>query len=206
MTKEEALKKIEELKQFVLDSEKGIEIEMVDVVNKASHDFRMGKYPVTQEQWKTVMGNNPSHFKGDNLPVENVSWKDAQEFIAALNTLTGEEYRLPTEHEWLVCATIDGTLYSGSNTLGEVGWYDENSIGKTHPVGLKKPNSLGIYDMSGNVWEWVEDLYNTVKINRVIRGGSSFSGAVFCRPTDRFGYMPDCRFNYLGFRLAKTIK
>ena len=207
MTKEEALQKIKELETFIVNNGKSVpEIEMITVENLSTIPFTIGKYPVTQAQWIAVMGNNPSYFKGDTLPVESVNWMDAQEFIAALNTLTGEEYRLPTEHEWLICATIDGTLYSGSNNLDEVGWYGRNSNRMTHPVGFKKPNSLGIFDMSGNVWEWCEDLYKGNHSNRVLRGGSWYDGADYCRPALRNRNSPDYRYFNLGFRLAKTIK
>ena len=122
-------------------------------------DFYIGKYEVTQEQWRAVMGNNPSHFTGDeHLPVENVLFNEVQEFITILNSLTGKKYRLPTEAEWEYAARGGrnslGFMYSGSNTVGNVAWYSGNSNEKTHPVGTKTPNELGIYDMSGNVMEW----------------------------------------------------
>lgn len=182
------------------------EIEMVTVKNPSTVPFEIGKYPVTQKQWTIVMGNNPSYFKGDTLPVDSVSWDDTQKFIAALNTLTGEEYRLPTEHEWLICATIDGTRYSGSNNLNEVGWYTKNAKNSTQPVGLKKPNALGIFDMSGNVWEWMEDLYIANDKLRVARGGSYFNNPFYCRSSYRYWFHPGYRLSNLGFRLAKTIK
>ncbi len=117
-------------------------------------DFYIGKYPVTQAQWQAVMGNNPSIFKGENNPVESVSWDECQDFIKELNSKTGRKFRLPKSAEWKFAAcggnkTHDYT-YSGSNNLDEVGWHNSNSGQKTHPVGKKKPNELGIYDMSGN--------------------------------------------------------
>lgn len=184
-------------------------------------DFYMGKYEVTQAQWKAVMGSNPSYFKGDNLPVENVSWNDAQEFIRKLNQLTGKKYRLPTEAEWEYAARgglqSKGYKYSGSNSLGSVGWYTDNSGSKTHPVGGKAPNELGIYDMSGNVWEWCSDRwhgnYDGAPADgsswesgsssfRVHRGGGWSGYARFCRVSSRINSSPGSRSIILGFRLC----
>ena len=127
------------------------------------NDYYIGKYEVTQALWKAVMGNNPSEFKGDNLPVEQVSWKDCQKFLSKLNRITGKMFRLPTEAEWEYAARggnkSRGYQYSGSNNLLDVAWYDDNSGRKTHAVGTKQPNELGIYDMSGNVCEWCQDWY-----------------------------------------------
>lgn len=126
-------------------------------------DFYICNIEVTQKLWKTVMGNNPSKWRGDMLPVENVSWNDCQEFIIRLNQITGRNFRLPTEAEWEYAARggnrSRGYKYSGSNIIEEVGWYDDNSRNRSHPVGRKKPNELEIYDMTGNVWEWCEDWY-----------------------------------------------
>ena len=182
-------------------------------------DFYIGKYEVTQAQWKAVMGSNPSYFKGDNLPVENVSWNDIQEFIKKLNAQTGKKYRLPTEAEWEYAARggnqSKGYKYSGSNNVGDVAWYTDNSNSKTHPVGQKTPNELGIYDMSGNVWEWCQDWYGSYSSSsqtnptgpssgsqRVLRGGSWCSSVRCCRVTFRSDDYPDRRSSAYGFRLA----
>ncbi len=125
--------------------------------------YYIGKTEVTQALWQAVMGSNPSNFKGADLPVECVSWNDCQEFIKKLNRLTGRNFRLPTEAEWeFACRggnNSRGYKYSGSNDIDNVAWYDGNSGDQTHPVGTKAPNELGIYDMSGNVWEWCSDWY-----------------------------------------------
>ena len=182
-------------------------------------DFRIGKYPVTQKLWKAVTGNNPSHFKGNDLPVENVFWDDCQAFIKKLNDLTGQQYRLPTEAEWDYAARggrlSKGYKYAGSNNMDEAGWYNGNSNGKTHPVGQKKPNELGLYDMSGNVWEWCSDRYGRYKAGavrnplgpdsggiRVYRGGSWNGYARYSRAATRGNSAPTARRNLLGFRLA----
>ncbi len=184
--------------------------------------FYIGKYEVTQAQWEAIMGGNPSYFKGDNLPVENVSWNDIQEFIQKLNQKTGERYRLPTEAEWEYAARggnkSRGYKYSGSNDVGTVAWYYENSGRKTHPVGQKQPNELGIYDMSGNVQEWCQDWYNysgyssdpqTIPTGpssgsaRVIRGGSWSVDAKYTRVSCRGYWRPLNKDRYYGFRLVR---
>ncbi len=182
--------------------------------------FYLCKYEVTQALWRAVMGNNPSNFKGNNLPVEKVSWDDCQTFITRLNNLTGKNFRLPTEAEWEYAARggnrSRGYKYSGSNVLSDVAWYDDNSGGKTHPVGSKSPNELGLYDMSGNVFEWCSDWYGTYSSSsqtnpagssggsrRVNRGGSWFiSVTLICRSSYRGNNTPDSRSNGLGLRLA----
>ena len=182
-------------------------------------DFYIGKYEVTQAQWKAVMGSNPSSFKGDNLPVERVSWNDVQEFIRKLNALTGKTFRLPTEAEWEYAARggnkSQGYKYAGSNNIETVAWYYGNSGSKTHPVGGKAPNELGLYDMSGNVFEWCSDWYGSYSSGsltnpqgpssgsfRVLRGGSWDYRSRFCRVSDRYYYIPDGGSNYYGFRLV----
>ena len=185
-------------------------------------DFYIGKYEVTQKQWRAVMGSDPPElrFKGcDNCPVERVSWNDIQEFIKKLNQKTGKNYRLPTEAEWEYAARggiqSKGYKYAGSNNIGEVAWYDGNSSSKTHPVGGKKANELGLYDMSGNVWEWCSDWYGSYSSgsqrnpqgpssgsSRVLRGGcwDGYSGD--CRVAYRGSGNPGFRHSNSGFRLA----
>lgn len=172
--------------------------------------FYIGKTEVTQALWKAVMGSNPSYWKGDNLPVECVSWDDSQEFIRKLNALTGQHFRLPTEAEWeFACRggnNSRGYKYSGSNYIDNVAWYSNNSGHKTHPVAMKSPNELGIYDMSGNVWEWCSDWHGKYSSGaqtnpkgpydgwyRVIRGGCWDSYAGGCRSSYRGGSSPGIR-------------
>ena len=183
-----------------------------------TYDYNIGKYEVTQALWQAVMGNNPSNFKGENLPIENVSWNDCQEFISKLNRITGKTFRLPTEAEWEYAARggnkSRGYQYSGSNNLFDVAWYRDNSGKKTHAVGTKQPNELGIYDMSGNVWEWCQNWYgeysrssltNPTGANsgsrRVYRGGSWNNDVWGCRSSCRYDYTPGYR-NCIGLRLV----
>ena len=174
--------------------------------------FYMGQTEVTQALWKAVMGNNPSNWKGNTLPVENVSYYDCKDFISKLNSLTGKTFRLPTEEEWEFAArggnNSRGYKYSGSDNLGSVAWYDGNSGSKTHPVGQKQANELGLYDMSGNVWEWCSSLwcsdYNSARSGsyRVYRGGGWINRARYCRVSYRGSCDPSLRFSNLGFRLV----
>ena len=181
--------------------------------------YYIGKTEVTQALWQAVMGSNPSCFEGSDLPVEDVSWNDCQKFIQKLNRLTGRNFRLPTEAEWeFACRggnNSRGYKYSGSNNLGSVAWYGNNSGGQTRPVGTKAPNELGIYDMSGNVWEWCSDWFanysSSAQTNptgplrgliRVHRGGGCFDYAGDCRSSYRFYNDPTFRYNNLGLRLA----
>lgn len=174
--------------------------------------FHIGETEVTQALWTAVMGTNPSYWGGANLPVEQVSWDDCQTFIKKLNDLTGKNFRLPTEVEWEYAArggnqSLNYT-YSGSNNIGEVAWYTNNSGSMTHPVAQKLPNELGIYDMSGNVWEWCQDYYSSSysdprnSSNRVDRGGSWSSTAALCRVANRDYSPPSYRCSFLGLRLA----
>ena len=203
----------------------------------------MGQTQVTQALWEAVMGNNPSHFKGSQLPVEMVTWFDCVRFLNALSEaerLTpvysvgwGDKptvetvweangYRLPTEAEWEYSAKAGTELtYSGSNSIDEVAWYEDNSDDETHPVAQKKPNSWGLYDMSGNVWEWCNDEWNSDRYKgrtgttkdprpfgsapapRVYRGGYWGLGPVFCRVACRRRLGPDYRWDDLGFRFLR---
>ncbi|MDR1343397.1 MAG: formylglycine-generating enzyme family protein [Prevotellaceae bacterium] len=182
-------------------------------------NFYIGKYEVTQAQWEALMDSNPSNFRGGNLPVETVSWDDAQKFIERLNAATGKQYRLPTEAEWEYAARggskSKGYQYSGSSSVEEVAWFSDNSEGATHPVGAKRPNELGIYDMSGNVWEWCYDRYGSYPASaqhnpagassgsyRVFRGGSWAYDASYCPVFDRGGNSSGDRGYSFGFRLA----
>lgn len=166
--------------------------------------YYMGKYEVTQGQWQQIMGNNPSSFSrcGADCPVENVSWNDAQQFIQRLNQRSGKQYRLPSEAEWQFACTSGGKNeeYCGGNNVDAVAWYgyDGNSGNTTHEVGQKQPNGLGIYDMSGNVWEWVQGADGSY---RVARGGSWSYLAKYARASYRNTSYPGHRYYSLGFRL-----
>lgn len=182
-------------------------------------NYMISKTEVTQELWKAVMGHNPSRFKDDNMPVEKVSWDDCQEFIKKLNSLTGLNFRLPTEAEWEYAARggnkSKGYKYSGSNDIDSVAWYDGNSSSMTHAVATKSPNELGIYDMSGNVSEWCSDYCDYYRnssytnpqgplsgYERVVRGCNWRSDIRLCRVSSRAGVMPFKKVNNLGLRLA----
>ncbi len=192
---------------------------------KISKAFYMGKYEVTQKQWRDVMGSSPSYFKGDNLPVESVSWNEVQEFIKKLNQKEGSnKYRLPSEAEWEYAARAGTTTrYSfgeDASKLGDYAWYDANSGSKPHDVGQKKPNPWGLYDMYGNVWEWMHDIYHNnysgapidgsswesgVGSSRVVRGGYWRLIAKYCDSADRGPNDPSNRLGYLGFRLVRDV-
>ena len=191
------------------------------------NDFEISKYEVTQELWEAVTGENPSRFKNcPQCPVEDVSWDHIQLFLRELNAGSGR-YRLPSEAEWEYAArggrASRGYRYAGSNSLGAVAWYNENSgkkaHKKTHPVGQKQANELGLYDMSGNVWEWVQDCWNSNyqgapsdgraweqgECRRVLRGGSWGSEPRDLRSANRFGNAAGNRSLILGFRLARSL-
>lgn len=204
-----------------------LDIKMILVEgNDKIPSFEIGETPVTQGQWREIMGINPSHFKNcDDCPVETVSWEDAKAFISRLNQRTGKNYRLPSEKEWEFAAMggnkSNGYEYAGSNNLAEVAWYSGNNNNGTRPVGWKKPNELGLYDMTGNVWEWCEDDWHdkyskipddgSARIDnprsnyRVCRGGSWFNGTVSCIISCRLGIdLKDCD-STVGFRLCRSI-
>ena len=189
-----------------------------------SKSFYLGRYEVTQQQWVKVMGSNPSKFKGRTKPVEQVSWDDVQRFIKKLNAKeNGRYYRLPTEAEWeYACRAGTTGAYSFGDDVDQVGgygWFDGNSGDKTHPVGQKKPNSWGLHDMHGNVWEWVQDVYKNTAYDshaasdpiyegsgsyRVFRGGSWYYNARILRCANRLNNSPGYRNGNLGFRLLRT--
>lgn len=200
---------------FMMGSNSGESIEMP--VHKVCLDgFWMGKYEVTQGQWKKIMGTNPAEFKkcGDDCPIESVSWYDSQDFIKRL----GGKFSLPTEAQWEYAARSGGRdkTYSGSNDVDKVAWYSNNSQGSTHAVGTKAPNDLGIFDMSGNVWEWCQDWrgdYPSVEeknptgpssgFYRVTRGGGWYSFPSWVRSTDRARHEPEYCYLIMGFRLIR---
>ena len=203
-------------------SEQGSDAESIE---KPTHNVTLSsyyicKYEVTQALWRAVMGSNPSHFEGDNLPVECVSWNDCQTFIKRLNSYTGRDFRLPTEAEWEFAARGGNYSrhykYSGSNYISDVAWYSDNSGNRTHPVGTKQANELGLYDMSGNVWEWCGDWYGSYSSYsqndptgpnsgscRVLRGGGWDGSVRGCRSSSRRNdNAPGYRDNGLGLRLV----
>jgi formylglycine-generating enzyme required for sulfatase activity len=190
---------------------------------KIEKAFYMGRYEVTQKEWREVMGDNPSYFEGDNLPVEQVSRDDVQEFIRKLNKKEDtDKYRLPSEAEWeYACRAGTTTRYSfgdSESKLDDYAWYDDNSGSKTHPVGRKKPNPYGMYDMHGNVREWVQDTWHGDYdgaptdgsawgsgdgADRVLRGGSWDRNARLCRSSIRDRYVPGYSYAYVGIRLLE---
>jgi TonB family protein len=204
---------------FQMGSETG-EADERPVHSVTLSSFKIGKFEVTQAQWKAVMGNNPSDFKGcDDCPVETVSWYDVHDFILKLNAKTGMNYRLPTEAEWEYAArggkSSKGYTYSGSNDLNAVAWNRENSGSKTHSVGGNHANELGVCDMTGNVWEWCSDwygLYNSYSETnptgassgqyRVLRGGSWYYSAISCHTAFRNRFFPGLSNYDYGFRLV----
>jgi formylglycine-generating enzyme required for sulfatase activity len=214
--------------EFQMGSDDGQSNEKPIHTVKISKGFYIGIYEVTQEQYQKVMGTNPSYFKGSNLPVESVSWADAVEFCKKLSQTEGKTYRLPTEAEWeYACRAGTTTQFSfgdDKSQLGDYAWYDKNSGGKPHPVGTKKPNAWGLYDMHGNAWEWCLDWYakdwyskgpeeNPLnesygdKWGRVVRGGFWFVNSGLCRVSHRDGYGPSSRGgDGVGFRVVLDLK
>jgi len=181
-------------------------------------DFYIGKYEVTQAEWKEIMGDNPSYFKdNDKNPIEQVSWEDIQVFISRLNAGFSKHFRLPTEEEWEFAARgglqSKNFRYAGSNNASDVAWWAGNSRLKSHAVGTLKPNELGIYDMSGNIWEWCSDWKTPYPCNpkgksfanksKILRGGTFFNDSSSVRVRDRNGRGAALRLNTLGFRLVK---
>jgi formylglycine-generating enzyme required for sulfatase activity len=184
--------------------------------NATVPSFYMSKYEVTQAQYKAVIGTNPSSFKGDDLPVDSVSWNDAVEFCRKLSRTTGREYRLPTEAEWEY-ASRAGTTGPYAGNIDALTWYSANSGSQPHPVGQKQPNGFGLYDMYGNVWEWCQSKYKPYPYNatdgredlqstevRVLRGGSWQSSANSCRSAYRRRVIPDARS--IGFRIVMAAR
>lgn len=206
--------------EFMMGSTNGRDDERPVHRVRISRAFEMCKYQVTQAQWEAVMGNNPSHFKGPDRPVERVSWDDTQEFIKKLNQNDSKyQYRLPTEAEWEYACRA-GTAGNYAGRIDRMAWYGSGAGGETHPVGKKKPNKWGLYDMHGNVWEWCQDWYDrgyyaqspdtdpqgpTSGSARVTRGGGWYLRAMGCRSAGRLLTSPEDRFLALGFRLVRTI-
>jgi formylglycine-generating enzyme required for sulfatase activity len=195
---------------------------------RISKPFYMGTYPVTQGEWEAVIGKNPSEFKGTRRPVERVSWEEAQAFIRKLNERedggAAARYRLPSEAEWeYACRAGTTTRYlfgDDPSQLDRYGWYHGNASGETHPVGEKAPNAWGLYDMHGNVWEWVQDWYDkdyygkSPKVDpagpaggsgRVLSGGCWYFDAVDARSAIRGGHAPGDRFDFVGFRVVRQV-
>ena len=210
---------------FEMGSNDKLDLNAKPVHKVTVSSFNIGKFEVSQTQWKAVMGTNPSKFQDcDNCPVDNVSWDDAQLFIKRLNQKTGKTYRLPTEAEWEFAASGGiksmSKVYSGAgDVLDNVGWYYDNSSHKTNPVGQKKANELGLYDMSGNIDEWCQDYYDehyyatsptdnptgpATGTVRVRRGGCWNDAAHYCRIANRYSSAPELRFLTFGFRLASN--
>jgi formylglycine-generating enzyme required for sulfatase activity len=188
--------------------------------------FAIGKFEITQEQWKAVMGNNPSRFIGSSLPVEQVSWDDAHEFIKKLSEITGQQYRLPTEAEWEFAARAgtetEFSFGDSAKDHEQFSFSKQNSGGKTNQVGMKKPNSFGLHDMHGNVVEWTQDCWkpsysgaptdgsanfpNRENCRKVLRGGSWQTNPEFLRSAQRIKFPPEARFDDLGLRVVRELR
>lgn len=185
---------------------------------RISRSFQLGRFPVTQEMWESIMGSNPSGFKGKTRPVEDVSWNDTQEFINKVNVRwDGYLYRLPTEAEWEYSARA-GTRGSRYGDLHSIAWFNENSGSQTHPVGEKLPNRFGLYDMLGNVFEWCQDWYNynyyeisptndpmgpEIEERRILRGGAYYVDSSVSRVSNRNSNFPEYSSVIIGFRLCR---
>lgn len=211
---------------FTMGSNRGVADEKPTHIVSLS-TFEIGKYEVTQRQWSSVMGEGHAFFHADcdSCPADNVSYLKISEFLLKLNQLTGQHFRLPTEAEWEFAARggnrSHGFRYSGSNIVDSVAWKPGNAGNISHPVGLLKPNELGIHDMSGNVWEWCSDLYQpdfyqfspkenpqgpVTGTRYVIRGGSWYFDSTGLQVTDRDKSTPEVRYGYVGFRLCRSLK
>ncbi len=189
-------------------------------------DFYLCKYEVTLKEWKQIMGTNPSYDEEcENCPVDGVSWQDVQLFIKKINEKSDIQFRIPTEAEWEFAARggnkSNGYRFSGSNNASDVAWFGLKKDQKTHQTGLKQPNELGLYDMSGNVWEWCSDFYGFDYFanspekdpsgpisgkDKILRGGSWYNQSFDCRVTTRYRFYPSFRTNANGFRLASSKK
>lgn len=192
-------------KAHILKEESAKGPAMVRIPNK---NYEIGKFEVTQGEWRALMGNNPSHFGncGEACPVEQVSWDDMQAFLQKLNAKTGRQYRLPTEAEWeYACYGGSQTEYCGGNDLNEVAWTGSNSENQTHPGGQKKANGYGLYDMTGNVWERMSDCWEGDCAKRVLRGGSWNFRPETSRAAFRSRFGAATRYVLIGFRLARTL-
>ena len=212
---------------FQMGSERGYSDEKPVHEVTITKPFYMGVYELSQAQWKALMGDNPANFKGDDLPVEQVSWEDCQKFLAKLKEKAGQGMtcRLPTEAEWeYACRAGSTAAYcfgDDEGGLGEYAWYTANSDTKTHPVGQKKPNAWGLYDMHGNVWEWCADRYDywyygespaedpkgpAAADSRVVRGGAWLNDSVDARSASRIGNSPSFRYRTLGCRVVMSAQ
>lgn len=207
---------------FYMGSNDGYDSEKPLHIATVGKPFALGKFEVTQAQWRAIMGNDPGHFSGcDDCAAEQVSWEDAQEYIRKLNEKTGKQYRLPSEAEWeYACYGGSRAEHCGSNDVNAVAWYDSNSMKQTHPAGRKQPNGYGLHDMSGNVWEWVADSHHGSyagaptdgsawqggdEERRMLRGGSWLNDALSARAAYRFGSAATDRSSSYGFRVARTL-